>query len=168
MLSQLKATRLRGKRKRSGSHSGAAGDKKSKSRHFPINPPRTPTRRAAEDSSAGKTKSRHFSSPSDAKKTGIVIGQAPGVCTRNGGAVLEGLSGRRIARLANVTVDDLWGLFDRTNLLCYYPGRYVGLLLCCCCVLHFVRPRYLRICLWLIHVAIQSVVDQHTSTCYTP
>ena len=37
--------------------------------------------------------------------------------------MLCGIAEKRLARLADLTVEQLWGRFDRVNLLKHYPGR---------------------------------------------
>ena len=50
---------------------------------------------------------------------GLFVGQAP---SRTGVDVLGGIAERRLARMADLGVDELWALFGRVNLLNYFPG----------------------------------------------
>lgn len=56
---------------------------------------------------------------------GLVLGQAPPgprETLPRGWRPLAGPAEQRLARLAGMSVEQLWGHFDRTNLLSWYPG----------------------------------------------
>jgi hypothetical protein len=56
-------------------------------------------------------------------KRGLIIGQAPRLGAADDLPPLSGLPERRLASLAGLTVEELWGKFDRVNLLTAFPGR---------------------------------------------
>jgi hypothetical protein len=56
-------------------------------------------------------------------KRGLIIGQAPRLGATDDLPPLSGLPERRLASLAGLTVEELWGKFDRVNLLTAFPGR---------------------------------------------
>lgn len=57
------------------------------------------------------------------QRRGLIIGQAPNAAACDGDAALQGTSEQRLARLAGLSVAELWQRFDRRNLLDHFPGK---------------------------------------------
>lgn len=56
----------------------------------------------------------------------LIVGLAPSARAGAGDRPLTGRSGERLARLAGLSPEEFWEIFDRTNLLAEHPGRRSG------------------------------------------
>lgn len=54
-------------------------------------------------------------------RTGLIVGQAPTLADSS--SPLSGNPERRLSRLAAMPIAEFWGLFDRTNVISYFPGK---------------------------------------------
>ena len=57
------------------------------------------------------------------RKSAIFVGQAPTEHAEESSAPLTGAAERRLAKLAGVSVERLWVIFDRINVLPHFPGK---------------------------------------------
>ena len=57
------------------------------------------------------------------KGTGLFVGQAPPMGSEDSEIALRGPPEKRLCQLSGMAPKTLWGLFDRVNLLNYFPGK---------------------------------------------